>query len=185
MIDPQFEQIKPNYRKKAFEVRLREGKKRSNYLLPFSALEGLHVGSRNRVAKVVIDQEAEGQGVFLTLEDGQKTDFSSDFVLYHCDATYDWGPLNQLERVLKGTFGEHKFSAQVLADALRKSPSQVVRLLEENRNSQRLPEIFQLADAAGYLIEFRVKKKKKRAAGGPAVELRRTKMTWTRSPIIV
>jgi len=45
----------------------------------------------------------------------------------------------------------------VLGDALKKSPAKVRRLLE---NSKYLPEILRLAEAAGYRVEFRLKKKR-------------------------
>jgi len=86
-------------------------------------------------------------------------DFPSDLVLYHCDPSYDWSPVNQLKRALKGELGKSKLSVRVLADALRTSPTQVVRLLEENRASKQLLQLFKLAELAGYRIEFRLRKK--------------------------
>jgi hypothetical protein len=50
-------------------------------------------------------------------------------------------------------------SIRVLADALNTSPSQVVRLLEENATSKQLVQIFQIAELAGYQIELNLKKK--------------------------
>ena len=60
---------------------------------------------------------------------------------------------------LKGELGKSKLSVRVLADALRTSPTQVVRLLEENRASKQLLQLFKLAELAGYRIEFRLRKK--------------------------
>lgn len=160
MTDPQFKEIKPNYRKKALEITLLEGKKTKRYVLPFSVLHDNKIGTHNRFTSIHIDKEVRNQGVFFTLEDGTQGDFPSDFVLYHCDPSYDWSPINQIKRALKGKLGESRLSIRVVADALRTSPSQVMRLLEENRASTQLLQLFQLADLAGYRIEFRLKKKR-------------------------
>jgi hypothetical protein len=48
----------------------------------------------------------------------------------------------------------------VVADALNTSPSQVMRLLQENRISKQIAQLFQLAELAGYQIEFNLKKKR-------------------------
>src|SRR6266480_2738275 len=90
---------------------------------------------------------------------GTKVSLQSDLVLYHCDTSYDWSPVNQLKRALKGKLGKSKLSVRVLADALRTSPTQVIRLLEENRASKQLLQLFKLAELAGYRIEFRLRKK--------------------------
>jgi hypothetical protein len=47
----------------------------------------------------------------------------------------------------------------VLADALKTSPSQVVRLLEENRGSKQLLQLLKLAELAGYQVTFTLKRK--------------------------
>jgi hypothetical protein len=94
------------------------------------------------------------------LEDGTKVDFPADLVLYHCDPSYDWSPINQLKRALKDKLGASRLSVRVIADALQMSPSQVVRLLEENKVSKQLVQLFRLAELAGYQVEFSLKKKK-------------------------
>lgn len=160
MRNPRFKQIKPNYRKRGLEVTLREGTKVKKYFLPFAALGKINASSRNRLASIFIDKELNDQGAFFTLEDGTQCSFPPDLVLYHCDPSYDWAPLNQIKRALKGKLGESKLSVRVLADALKTSPSQVVRLLEENRGSRHLLQLFRLAEMAGYRIEFRLKKKR-------------------------
>ena len=76
-----------------------------------------------------------------------------------CDPSYDWSPINQLKRALKDELGKSRLSVRVVADALRTSPAQVVRLLEENRASKQLLQLFKLAELAGYKVEFRLKKK--------------------------
>ena len=160
MRNPQFKEIKPNYRRKGLEMTLREGKKMTEYFLPFAALGKTTPSSKNRFASILIDKELNEQGAFFTLEDGTQGSFPSDLVLYHCDPSYDWSPMNQIKAALKGKLGESKLSVRVLADALKTSPSQVVRLLEENRGSRQLLQLFQLAEMAGYQIEFRLKKKR-------------------------
>ncbi len=52
-----------------------------------------------------------------------------------------------------------KLSVRVLADALDTSPSQVVRLLEENRGSRQLLQLLKLAGLAGYRVTFTLKRK--------------------------
>jgi hypothetical protein len=99
------------------------------------------------------------QGVSFVLEDGTKGGFPADLVLYHTDPSYDRSPINQLKRTLKGELAKSKLSVRVLADALKTSPAQVVRLLEENRGSKHLLQLFKLAELAGYSVEFRLRKK--------------------------
>ena len=83
----------------------------------------------------------------------------ADFVLYVCDPSYDWSPINQLKRALRDRLSRSDLSVRVVADALRTSPSQVVRLLEENRGSRQLLQLLKLADLAGYRVTFALKRK--------------------------
>lgn len=53
-----------------------------------------------------------------------------------------------------------KLSVRVIADALNTSPSQVMRLLQENKGSKQFIHFIQLADLAGYQIKFSLRKKK-------------------------
>jgi hypothetical protein len=62
--------------------------------------------------------------------------------------------------MLKDKIGASKLSVRVLADALKTSPSQVVRLLQENQASKQLLQLLRLAELAGYRVEFSLKKKK-------------------------
>ena len=160
MRNPRFKEIKPNYRKKALEVTLREGRKLNRYVLPFSVFDDKEIGPQNRFASIDIDKEIDAQGAFLTLEDGTRGSFPADLVLYCCDPSYDWSPINQIKRALRGKLGELKLSIRVVADALQTSPSQVVRLLAENRASTQLVQLLRLAELAGYSIEFRLKKRR-------------------------
>jgi hypothetical protein len=80
--------------------------------------------------------------------------------LYYCDPSYHWSPINQLKRALKDKLGSSQLSLRVLADALNTSPSQVVLLLQENKASKQIVQLFHLAELAGYQIEFSLKKKK-------------------------
>ena len=159
MRNPKFKEIRPNYRKNLLEITLQERGRSSRYSLPFSAVGATKAHSENRFARIKIDKELDSQGAFFVLEDGTKGGFPADLVLYYCDPTYDWSPINQLKRALKNKLGKHKLSVRVVADALKTSPAQVVRLLEENRASKQLLQLFKLAELAGYRVEFRLKKK--------------------------
>jgi hypothetical protein len=160
MRNPVFKEIHPNYRKRVLEITLREGRKAMKYSLPFAVFGNRNIHSKNRFASISINRELGGQAATFVLEDGSKGDFPADFVLYHCDPSYDWSPINQLKRALKDKLGKSKLSVRVIADALNTSPSQVVRLLEQNKVSKQLIQLFRLAELAGYKIEFSLKKKK-------------------------
>ena len=160
MRNPVFKEISPNYRKRVLEITLREGRKAKKYNLPFTAFGNHKIHSKNRFASIEIDGELGNQAASFVLEDGTKGDFPADFVLYHCDPTYDWSPINQLKRSLRDSIGTSKLSVRVIADALSTSPSQVVRLLQENKASKQLLQLFKLADLAGYRIEISLRKKK-------------------------
>jgi hypothetical protein len=160
MRNPVFKEIHPNYRKRVLEITLGEGRKAKKYSLPFAVFGNRNIHSKNRLASIAIDRELGGQAASFMLEDGSKEDFPADFVLYHCDPSYDWSPINQLKRALKDKLGKSKLSVRVIAGALNTSPSQVVRLLEQNKVSKQLIQLFRLAELAGYKIEFNLKKKK-------------------------
>ena len=159
MRNPKFKAIRPNYRKGVLEVTLQEGRKLADYTLPFSAIRGRRISARNRFVSIDIDEELGGQGATFVLSDGTRGDLPADFVLYSCDPSYDWSPINQLKRVLRDKLDASQLSVRVLADALRTSPSQVVRLLEENRGSKQLLQLLKLADLAGYRVTFLLKRK--------------------------
>jgi hypothetical protein len=160
MRNPVFKDIKPNYRKNVLEITLQEGRRTKKYSLPFTVFRDKKIHSKNRFSSIAIDRELGNQAVSFALEDGSKGDFPADFVLYHCDPTYDWSPINQLKRALRDKLGTSKLSVRVIADALNTSPSQVVRLLQENKGSKQLTQLLQLAELAGYEIEFNLKKKR-------------------------
>jgi len=160
MRNPKFKEITPNYRKSTLDITLQEGKKLSQYSLPFAVLKGgKSIGKKNPFVSISIDRELGSQGASYKLEDGTRGDFPADFVLYYCDPTYDWSPINQLKRTLKDRLQASNLSIRVLADALNTSPSQVVRLLEEDHASKQMLQLLQLAELAGYHIEFNLKKK--------------------------
>src|SRR5204862_4735914 len=115
---------------------------------------------KNRFASIEVVREVGDQAVSFVLEDGGRGDFPADFVLYHCDPAYDWSPINQLKKALKDRVGMSKLSVRVIAAALNTSPSQVVRLLQENKASKQLIQLFKLAELAGYRIEINLRKKK-------------------------
>ena len=119
------------------KITLLEGNKTKIYNLPFAVFRDNKISGKNRFSSITIDRELGNQAVSFALEDGKKGDFPADFVLYHCDSTYDWSPINQLKRVLKNQLGRSNLSVRVVADALKTSPSQVVRLLQENRGSKQ------------------------------------------------
>jgi hypothetical protein len=159
MTDPKFKRIKANYRKNAFEITLQEGKTRKNYIFPFALLTPPAPESHNRVISYVIDAELRDTVVRYILADGAEGEIPSDFVLYHCEPAYEWSPVNQIKRALKGGLGKSLLSVQVVADGLRTCPSEVLRLFEDNLTSTTLPEVLKLASRAGYRLEFRLKKK--------------------------
>jgi hypothetical protein len=141
------------------EIALQEGRKLTRYNLPFAIFTGMNIGTPNRFVSIAIEKELNHQGASFVLSDGARGDFPADFVLYYSDPTYQWSPINQLKRALKSKLAVSKLSLRVLADALNTSPSQVVRLLEEDRASKQLQQPFQLAQMAGFEIEFSLKKK--------------------------
>src|SRR5574341_1104648 len=163
MRNPKFKEIKPNYQKNVLEITLVEGRKAKKYSLPFAVFRDQKISSKNRFSSITIDRELGNHAASFVLEDGSKGDFPADVVLYYCDPTYDWSPINQLKRALKDQLAKSKLSVRVVADALNTSPSQVMRLLQENKISKQIAQLFRLAELAGYQIEFSLKKKKKAA----------------------
>lgn len=159
MRNPRFKKISANYRKAVLEITLQEGRKLTRHSLPFAVFPGSNMGAGNRFTEIVIERNLGDQAASYALEDGTRGDFPADLVLYYSDPTYQWSPINQLKRTLKSKIADANLSFRVLADALSTSPSQVMRLLEENRASKQLLQLFKLAQVAGYDIEFTLKKK--------------------------
>lgn len=159
MRDPQLKTIKVNYRKNVLEIALCEGGKTSRYSLPFAVFRNHKIGVKNKFKAIKIDEELNGAAASFVLEDGSKGDFPADLVLYYCDPTYDWSPLNQLKKALKDQLKVSKLSVRVIADALNTSPAQVIRLLEENKGAKQLSQLFQLAELTGHRIQLNLKKK--------------------------
>ena len=84
------------------------------------------------------------------------------FLISYCTIrppTYQWSPINQLKRALKAKISDSKLSIRVLADALNTSPTQVGRLLQENRASKQFLQLFKIAQVAGYNIEIKLRKR--------------------------
>ena len=160
MRNPKFKEIKPNYRKNVLEITRQKGKKTKIYTLPFAVFRDVKISSKNRFTSITIDRELGNQAASFVLEDGSKDDFPTDFVLNYCDPTYHWSPVNQLKKALKDKISASWLSVRVIADAFNTSPSQVVRLLQENKISKQIVQLFRLAELAGYQIEFSLKKKK-------------------------
>jgi hypothetical protein len=154
-----FKSVTPNYRRRVLELTVVEGKKVKKYSLPFGVFTKLKIGATNKFRELTIDPAVGNHAVAFTLENGKRGDFPVDFVRYWCDPEYDWSPLNQLKRALKENLGKAGLSLRVLADALETSPSQVVRLLEENRASKQILQLFKLAELSGYDVHFSFKKK--------------------------
>ena len=159
MRNPKFKSVVPNYRKNVLEISLQEGGKTSKYNLPFAVFHNHSIGVKNKFKVIKIESELKGQGASFILEDNSRGDFPSDLVLYYCDPVYNWSPLNQLKKSLKNKLKLSKLSVRVIADALNTSPAQVIRLLEENKASKQMIQLFQLAELAGYQIELQLKKK--------------------------
>lgn len=159
MRNPKFKEIKPNYRKSVLEIVLVEGRKPTSYNLPFAVFHDRKIGMHNKFTSLEIDKSLNRQAVHFVLEDGSTGDFPSDFVLYYCDPTYVWSPLNQFKRAIKDRLKQSKLSVRVLADVLSTSPSQVMRLLDEGALSKQVLQLFHIAELAGYKVEFHLKEK--------------------------
>lgn len=153
-----FVTVKPNYRKQAIEARVKVGKGTKSYLLPFSAFHDLDINSVNRFDKLTILSELARQVVRFKLVDGSKGEFPIDFVLYYCEPRYDWSPINQIKQALKDKLVASRLSLRVVADALKTSPAQVMRLLKINTVSLQLVQLCKLATLAGYRLDISLKK---------------------------
>ena len=159
MRNPKFKKIVPNYRKNILEVTLQEGEKNHGYSLPFSAFGDKKIGLKNRFISIEIDRELDRQAVSFILQDGSKGDFPADLVLYYCDPDYEWSPLNQIKKSIRDKLRQSGISLRVLADLLKTSPSQVVRLLDSKGLSKQFLQLSHMAALVGYQIQWQLKKK--------------------------
>ena len=92
-----------------------------------------------------------------------KVNFRDDPAIKHPNSGKEFD-LDQFKTVepeeLKKKLDAANLSVRVLADALNTSPSQVVRLLQENTGSKQLAQLFKLAEVAGYEVQFNLRKKR-------------------------
>ncbi len=161
MRNPKIKKVIPNYRKKVLEITLFEKGKSSVFYLPFSVFNRHKIDSKNKFKNLEIDQELGSSSVSFTLEDGEKGDFPSDFVLYYCDPSYDWSPITQLKKNIKKEIQAAHLSIRLLAKALNTSPSQVLRILDSPKSTTQMVQLMKLAHFAGLELEFKLKKKSK------------------------
>lgn len=159
MRNPKIKKVIPNYRKKILEITLAEKGKSSIYFLPFSVFNKHKINSKNKFKILEIDHETGSSSVNFTLENGQKGDFPSDFVLYYCDPTYDWSPITQLKNNIKKEIQAAHLSIRLLAKALDTSPTQILRILDSPKSTIQMVQLMKLAHFAGLELEFKLKKK--------------------------
>ena len=159
MRNPQFKKIIPNYKKNILEVTLQEGRKHNRYEMPFSIFRDKKIGLKNKFVSLDIDEALDGQAVTFILQDGAKGDFPADLVLYYCDPTYQWSPLNQIKQAIKDKLKQSKVSIRVLANLLKTSPSQVLRLLNSTELSKQFLQLSHIAEVVGCQIQWQLKKK--------------------------
>ena len=159
MRNPKIKKIVPNYKKNVLHMTVQEGAKSRVYHLPFSAFRDKKIGVRNKFVSIDIDKDLGSQSASFILQDGSKGDFPADLALYYGDPSYQWSPLNQLKRVVRDKIRQSKISFRVLADILKTSPSQVMRLLDEETASKQVSQLFRIAEVAGYQVEFHLKKR--------------------------
>lgn len=153
-----FESIKPDYDRNCFDVVLRIGRKKMRYAMAFSCFKKIAISSDNKVVKLKIDATIRKRGAFITLADGSKTDFPSDYVLYHCEPKYEWSPLNQIKKFLKDEKYPHGLALEVVEDALKTAPLQVARFLKTAPSSERWRKLGRLVRQAGYAWDVRLRK---------------------------
>lgn len=161
MRNPKIKKVVPNYRKKVLEITLLEKGRLSIYHLPLSIFNKHKINSKNKFKTLEIDHELGDTSVSFILENGQKGDFPSDFVLYYCDPSYDWSPITQLKKNIKKEIQEAHLSIRLLAKALNTSPSQVLRILDSPKSTIQMVQLMKLAHFAGLELEFKLKKKSK------------------------
>lgn len=156
--DAIFESVTPNYHRKVLQIVLRHGTKQQTYRLPFSVFKGLSISTQNKFATLNICNELDKKAVEFTLQNGKHGDFPTDFVLYHCEPDYEWAPLNQVKTALKETLRQSGISLRTVADALKTSPVQVMRLFKTNQMAKQWLQLGQVARVLGYRIELKLKK---------------------------
>lgn len=159
MRNPKIKFIKPNYKKRVLEIILTEKNSSKKYYLPFAIFRQHHISTKNKFKKIDISPELNCQGASFILEDDSEGDFSADLVLYYCDPTYDWSPLNQIRKTIREKLKSSHLSFRVLAEILNTSPAQIIRLLRKKTTTKELAQLIQLAELIDYELDIRLKKK--------------------------
>lgn len=154
-----FQSVTPNYHRHALDITLHKGTHKKHYQMPFSVFKPLVISAKNRIKTLKILSELGHHAVEFELENGKGGDFPTDLVLYHCEPDYEWAPLNQIKMALQEKLKGSRISLRVMADALKTSPTQVMRLLQKDYLSKQWQQLSKLAQMVGYEIEIKLKKR--------------------------
>lgn len=153
--------VRPNSRKRAFEVQLRRG------MLPFPyAKADPSPTADDPVREAFVDPELGREGFTYRLSSGAEGTIHVDSVLEHNeDPTYLADlVLYRLTTAARERFEASPLSAREIARLLGTSPAQLYRLLDPANYSKSLRQLIALLAVLGYEVEIEVKERPLRAA---------------------
>jgi hypothetical protein len=146
--------VAANNRKRAFEVRTRQG----NYLMPYLMLDPRPT-ARDKVRKVGADREFGNEAFTYVLESGLEGSVHLDSVLaYNDDPGYAADLLlYDLSLEAGRRFESSPFSVREVARRLGTSQAQLYRLLDPKNTTKSLRQMLALLHVLGCAVEVRVK----------------------------
>ncbi len=151
--------VKPNNRKKAFEVVA--GAKR--YWFPYAQLQ-LRPSRRDPIKRVYVDKELGGEGFTYELASGNQDTVHIDHVLhYNRDPRYMKDQLlYRLTLVAQERVKQSPLSKRELIRRLATSPAQFYRLLDQTNYTKSLGQLLTLLSILDCEVDLVVKEKGRR-----------------------
>jgi len=149
-------EVRPNNRKRAFEVRIRRG----TLPFPYSKADPSPTSS-DPVREVAVDPELGREGFTYRLTSGAEGTIHVDSVLeYNEDPTYMADLLlYKLTTAARDGFEASELSAREVARLLGTSPPQLYRLLDPLNYSKSIRQLLALLGVLGYEVDVDVKER--------------------------
>lgn len=146
--------VEANNRRRAFEVRTRQG----SFRMPYAVVDP-RPSTKDRIRAVHVDRELGNEGFTYVLESGREGSVHLDSVLaYNDDPGYAAElVLYELSVEARLRFDRSPFSVREIARRLGTSQAQLYRLLDPKNTRKSLRQVLALLHVLGCAVEVRVK----------------------------
>lgn len=148
--------VKPNNRRKAFEVSTHS----KSYWFPYANLE-VRPSPKNKIERVFVDKELGREAFTYILESGKEGSVHIDHILdYNQDPTYlKEQVLYELTLEAQKRLEKSPLSRREIIRRLGTSASQFYRLVDQTNCKKSIGQLLALLEILGYEVQFVVREK--------------------------